>query len=144
MVSMTGKTAVDLKKIVARSRVPCVLKAFFGYTATIPAFFPMANSTKKSSAPLTFDLPLDLIAKIKTLRNGHGLKTSSEVVRLAMDNFDFDRCEPNSVPHRQISVRISADQRSKLKRYAKKKDTSVGELLRLALEGLPAKASKKK
>jgi hypothetical protein len=31
-----------------------------------------------------------------------------------------------------------------LKRYAKKKDTSVGELLRLALEGLPAKSDSKK
>jgi hypothetical protein len=31
-----------------------------------------------------------------------------------------------------------------LKRYAKKKDTSVGELLRLALEDLPERSSKKK
>lgn len=101
-------------------------------------------ASKKSSAPLTFDLPLALIAKIKTLRNGHGLKSASEVVRLAMDKFDFERCTPNSVPHRQISVRITTDQRAMLKRYAKKKDTSVGELLRLALENLPAKATKKK
>jgi hypothetical protein len=104
----------------------------------------MATRTKKSSAPLTFDLPLALIAKIKSTRNGHGLQTASEVVRLAMDNFDFENCEPNTVPHRQISVRISSDQRAMLKRYAKKKDTSVGELLRLALEGLPAKTDSKK
>lgn len=104
----------------------------------------MATRNKKSSAPLTFDLPLALIAKIKTLRSGHALKTASEVVRLAMDRFDFEKCQPVSVPHRQISVRITADQRSMLKRYAKKKDTSVGELLRLALEDLPAKAGKKK
>lgn len=104
----------------------------------------MATRSKKSSAPLTFDLPVALIAKIKTLRNGHGLQSASEVVRLAMDQFDFERCDPQTVPHRQISVRITTDQRAMLKRYAKKKDTSVGELLRLALEGLPAKASKKK
>ena len=103
----------------------------------------MATHTKKNSAPLTFDLPLALIAKIKSLRNGHGLGSASEVVRLAMDQFDFDKCEPATVPHRQISVRITSDQRSMLKRYAKKKDTSVGELLRLALEGLPARAKKK-
>lgn len=101
-------------------------------------------SKKNSSAPLTFDLPLALIAKIKTLRTGHGLKTASEVVRLAMDNFDFEKCVPVTVPHRQISVRITANQRTMLKRYAKKKDTSVGELLRLALEQLPDKAAKKK
>lgn len=104
----------------------------------------MATRNKKSSAPLTFDLPLALIAKIKSLRAGHGLKTASEVVRLAMDRFDFDKCQPVTVPHRQISVRITSDQRSMLKRYAKKKDTSVGELLRLALEDLPAKPGKKK
>lgn len=104
----------------------------------------MATRSKKSSAPLTFDLPLSLIAKIKTIRNGHGLQTASEVVRLAMDNFDFEKCQPDSVPHRQISVRITGDQRAMLKRYAKKKDTSVGELLRLALESLPSKPSKKK
>lgn len=102
----------------------------------------MATRNKKSSAPLTFDLPLDLIAKIKSLRNGHGLASASEVVRLAMERFDFEKCQPVQVPHRQISVRITGDQRAMLKRYAKKKDTSVGELLRLALEDLPAKAGK--
>ena len=104
----------------------------------------MATRTKKSSAPLTFDLPVDLISKIKSTRNGHGLQSASEVVRLAMENFDFESCQPAQVPHRQISVRITADQRAMLKRYAKKKDTSVGELLRLALEGLPAKPAGKK
>ena len=104
----------------------------------------MATRTKKSSAPLTFDLPLDLIAKIKSTRNGHGLQTASEVVRLAMENFDFEKAQPAQAPHRQISVRITTDQRAMLKRYAKKKDTSVGELLRLALESLPAKTAAKK
>ncbi|ACB77016.1 CopG family transcriptional regulator [Opitutus terrae] len=102
----------------------------------------MATRNKKSSAPLTFDLPLELIAKIKSIRNGHGLASASEVVRLAMDKFDFERCQPVTVPHRQISVRITADQRAMLKRYAKKKGTSVGELLRLALEDLPVKPGK--
>src|ERR1051325_7816306 len=103
----------------------------------------MATRSKKSSAPLTFDLPLALIAKIKSFRNGKDGQTASEVVRLAMERFDFDKCNPNTVPHRQISVRITPDQRAMLKRYAKKKDTSVGELLRLALEDLPAKGKKK-
>lgn len=102
----------------------------------------MATRNKKSSAPLTFDLPLELIAKIKSLRNGHALSSASEVVRLAMERFDFEKCQPVQVPHRQISVRITSDQRAMLKRYAKKKGTSVGELLRLALEDLPLKPGK--
>jgi hypothetical protein len=39
-------------------------------------------------------------------------------------------------------VRITADQRAILKRYSKKKNASVGELLRLALEAMPAKKKK--
>ena len=100
------------------------------------------RNSKKTSAPLTFDLPLTLIAQIESIRKGHALATASEVVRLAMEQFDFEKCEPPTVPHRQISVRITGDQRAMLKRYAKKKDTSVGELLRLAIEALPAKAKK--
>lgn len=102
----------------------------------------MASRSKKNSAPLTFDLPLRLIAKIKSSRKTRGLKTASEVVRLAIEQFDFEACTLNREPHRQISVRVAAPQRAMLKRYARTKDTSVGELLRLALESLPAKASR--
>ena len=100
----------------------------------------MASRSKKNSAPLTFDLPLGLIAKIKSSRKARGLKTASELVRLAIEQFDFEGCTPNREPHRQISVRVGAPQRAMLKRYARTKDTSVGELLRLALEALLAKA----
>jgi hypothetical protein len=41
-------------------------------------------------------------------------------------------------------VRITADQRATLKRFARQKDASVGELLRLALEALPTKGKRKK
>ncbi len=106
----------------------------------------MASRSSKNSAPLTFDLPLELIAKIKASRKSRGLKTASEVVRLAIEQFDFEACAPQREPHRQISVRIAAAQRAMLKRYARTKDTSVGELLRLALEDLavkPARAARR-
>lgn len=104
----------------------------------------MAKSSRKPSAPLTFDLPESLIARIETVRKGHGFGTASEVVRTAIEGYDFESCEPTRDPHRQISVRITADQRATLKRYAKKKNASVGELLRLAIEAMPSKAAKKK
>jgi Arc/MetJ-type ribon-helix-helix transcriptional regulator len=104
----------------------------------------MAKRTSSVSAPLTFDLPLSLISKIETCRRGRGLKTASEVIRLALDQYDFETYHPNHDPHRQISVRISARQRSSLKRHARTKHASVGELLRLALETLPSRASSKK
>jgi Arc/MetJ-type ribon-helix-helix transcriptional regulator len=102
----------------------------------------MAKSTRKPSAPLTFDLPESLIARIETCRKGHGFASASEVVRTAIAGYDFESSAPSRDPHRQISVRISADQRATLRRYAKKKNASVGELLRLALEAMPAKKKK--
>ena len=104
----------------------------------------MAKSSRKASAPLTFDLPESLIARIETCRKGHGYTTASEVVRTAISSFDFESCEPNRDPHRQISVRITNDQRATLKRYSKKKNASDGELLRLAIEALPDRPKRKK
>lgn len=104
----------------------------------------MAKTTRKPSAPLTFDLPESLIGRIETLRRGHGFDTASEVVRTAIENYDFESCKPSRDPHRQISVRITPDQRAMLKRYSRQKDASVGELLRLALEAMPSKGKKKR
>jgi hypothetical protein len=104
----------------------------------------MAKNSRKPSAPLTFDLPESLIARIESCRKGHQYSTASEVVRTAIGSFDFEGCSPSRDPHRQISVRITSDQRSMLKRYARQKDASVGELLRLALEALPVKPKRKK
>lgn len=103
----------------------------------------MAKTSRKPSAPLTFDLPESLIARIETVRKGHGFTTASEVVRTAIASYDFEDCEPTRDPHRQISVRITSDQRAMLKRYARQKDASVGELLRLALEAMPTRGKRK-
>jgi hypothetical protein len=102
----------------------------------------MAKKTPKSSAPLTFDLPVSLIERIETCRRGHAFTTASEVVRLALDTFDFEHCAPVRDPHKQISVRVTSAQRATLKRFSRQKDASVGELLRYALESLPLKAAK--
>jgi Arc/MetJ-type ribon-helix-helix transcriptional regulator len=103
----------------------------------------MAKKSSKPSAPLTFDLPESLIERIESCRRGHGFATASEVVRAAISSFDFATCKPDRDPHRQISVRITSEQRATLKRYSKQKDASVGELLRLAIEALQTKAKKK-
>ncbi len=103
----------------------------------------MAKRSRSVSAPLTFDLPESLISRLESSRRGHGLKTVSEVIRYALEQFDFEAYKPTHDPHRQISVRIGARQRLVLKRYAKKNRASVGELLRLAVEDLPARPAKK-
>ncbi|PTX94404.1 hypothetical protein [Opitutus sp. ER46] len=65
-------------------------------------------------------------------------------MRTAIAGFDFDTCELDRDPHRQISVRITNDQRATLKRFSKKKNASVGELLRLALEAMPDRPKRKR
>ena len=44
----------------------------------------MPTRKSSASAPLTFDLPLSLISKIEAYRKTRGMKTSSEVIRLAL------------------------------------------------------------
>lgn len=104
----------------------------------------MAKKTPPTPAPLTFDLPLSLIAKIELHRKKLGLASTSEVVRHAINEFDFDGYQVDVLEHRQISVRLPAQTKATLVKTAKKKRVSVGELLRVAIDGLPAKAPAKK
>ncbi len=102
------------------------------------------RSPDTAATPLTFDLPLELIDKIEACRRSLGLGSASEVVRVAIERFDFSKCRPVQIPHRQISVRLSGEHRATLKRQARLKDISLGELLRHAIEGLQVKTRKKR
>jgi Arc/MetJ-type ribon-helix-helix transcriptional regulator len=94
-------------------------------------------ATKSSiPAPLTFDLEEPLVDKIEKCREHLGLDSTSEVVRLAISKFNYDRFKPATPPHRQISVRLTGDMRTMLKRTARSKSVSIGELLRVAIEEL--------
>lgn len=104
----------------------------------------MAKKSASTPSPLTFDLPVSLIDKLAVTQKKLGLSSSSEVVRLAIGEFDFDKFESSTEEHRQISVRLPGDQKSKLTKLAKKKKVSVGELIRVAIEVLEAKKAKKK
>lgn len=77
-----------------------------------------------------------MVDKIEHCREALGLGSTSEVVRLAISKFNFDRFKPAEKPHRQISVRLTSDMRTMLKRQARTKDSSIGELLRVAIDSL--------
>lgn len=104
----------------------------------------MAKKSAPTPSPLTFDLPVTLIAKIESHRKKLGLKSTSEVVRLAIAEFNLDRYESDASEHRQISVRLPGPTKTALVKAAKKKRVSVGELLRVAIESMPAKPAAKK
>jgi predicted HicB family RNase H-like nuclease len=55
---------------------------------------------------------------------------------MAISQFDFNSYEAKRPPHRQISVRLAPELREKLRRLAQRKNVSIGELLRVALERL--------
>jgi hypothetical protein len=102
-----------------------------------------------SWAPLTFDLTQPQVAKIEAARRLLGLGTQSEVVRTAIGQFNFAGYEAKRPVHRQISVRLAPEMREKLRQQAQRKNVSIGELLRVALESLvmsksPAKPKRKK
>ena len=103
----------------------------------------MAVKSSSSWAPLTFDLTQPQVAKIESVRRTLNLSTASEVVRLAIAEFDYAGYEAKRPPHRQISVRLAPELRDKLRRLAGRKNVSIGELLRVALESLTTKAPSK-
>jgi predicted DNA-binding protein len=103
----------------------------------------MTKKKSTVSAPLTFDLPLSLIERLGVIQKKAGLGSASETVREAIEQFDFERYASSNEEHRQISVRLPVEVKVKLVKYAKKKKTSVGALLREALGALEAKPAKK-
>jgi Arc/MetJ-type ribon-helix-helix transcriptional regulator len=95
------------------------------------------------SSPLTFELTEEMQARLEACRRGHGYASASAVVRAALAAFDFAGCRPVRAKQRQLSVRVSADQRALLRRHARLKRVSVGELLRLALAAMPVKPGRR-
>ncbi len=91
----------------------------------------------KGSSPLTFDLRRDLLDQVEAYQRKAGLRSKSEVIRDAIESFDYEGFEKQSHPHRQISVRLPSAQKKNLLKIAKQKKASLGELLRAALEALP-------
>jgi Arc/MetJ-type ribon-helix-helix transcriptional regulator len=98
---------------------------------------------KSISLPLTFDLPFDLITKIEAHRRALALRSTSEVVREALADFNFNRYSAEQIEHRQISVRLPEEQKALLSRLARKKSVSTGELVRSALVQFMGKPVKK-
>lgn len=103
----------------------------------------MAKKPVPAPSPLTFDLPVSLLAKIEAQRKKLGLASTSEVVRHAIAEFDLADFESGAEDRRQISVRLPASDKTALVKAAKKAKASLGEILRAAVEALPEKKSKK-
>ena len=98
----------------------------------------MPRRPEQESSPLTFDLNDELLGKLDELCARHGVATKSEIIRHAITVFEFASFKPEARGHRQISVRLAPKQKATLIKVARQKGVSIGELLRVALEALPA------
>ena len=103
----------------------------------------MAKKSASAPSPLTFDLPVSLLAKIEAQRKRLGLSSTSEVVRHALGEFNLAKFESETEERRQISVSPASGDKAALVKTAKKQKVSLGEILRAAAESLPDKKAKK-
>lgn len=94
----------------------------------------MASTPTLASTPLTFELPRTLVEQIHLCRGRHGLKSVSDVVRRALERFNFATFQAPRREQFQISVRLSPAQKRILFQNARRQRVSVGELLRAALQ----------
>lgn len=96
----------------------------------------MASLHVPASTPLTFELPSSLVDRIHACRGRLGLKSASDVVRRALDGFDYAGFQTPAREQCQISVRLAPDQRRMLLKAARQKKVSAGEILRAAIEAM--------
>ncbi len=99
---------------------------------------PMANKNSPVANPVTFELPLTLIEKIEATLSSNGARSVSEVIRSALETFDYSQFQADRPEHRQISVRLPQEIKKTLLRQARIKRVSAGEILRAAIEAMPA------
>lgn len=96
----------------------------------------MAADKSSGNAPLTFDLKQDLFNQLKQFQAESGAPSLSEVIRFAINSFDFENFKSTSEPHKQLSVRLPEDLKQLLLKISRQKQVSIGELLRVALDAL--------
>jgi len=94
----------------------------------------MASTSSFAATPLTFELSRDLVKRIQRCRRRRGLKSTSAVVRAALERFDYAGFRAARREQFQISVRLAPAQKQTLFRQAYRRRVSAGELLRAALE----------
>lgn len=89
--------------------------------------------------PLTFEIEADLHASLQSKISKGKVNNLSQLVRLALESYDFSKYRHEARELRQISVRLSPDLRDQLVTLADKHGISFGEILRIALDALSKK-----
>ncbi len=88
----------------------------------------------KDARPFPIQLEVEFLDRIsEPVREGKA-KSVSEIIRTALERYDFANVIVLKPSQLQISVRLPAPIRQNLRRLARAKHTSVGQLVRAAVE----------
>ena len=84
--------------------------------------------------PFPFTMEVEFLDRLsEPVREGRA-KSVSAIVRTALERYDFANVVVMHPAQLQISVRLPAEIRKNLKRVSRSKHTSVGQLVRAAVE----------
>lgn len=89
-----------------------------------------------NTSPITFDLDSELLKKIKNFQKHTYIHSTSQIVRFAVGSYNFNNFKKLPSEQNQISVRIPYKEKEKLFNLSDRKDVSVGELIRAAINSL--------
>lgn len=90
--------------------------------------------TKVGRQPLTIQLEVEFLDRLsEPVREGKA-RSVSDLIRTAIERFNFENVLVAHISHLMISVRLQDEVRRTLKRVARQKHTSIGHLVRAAVE----------
>lgn len=90
--------------------------------------------SRDDNAPFAIQLEVEFLDRLtEPVREGKA-RSVSEIIRVALERFNLENVVVVRPPQVTISVRLPAEVRHDLKRVAREKHTSVGQLVRSAVE----------
>ena len=88
----------------------------------------------KESRPFPVTIEVEFLDRLsEPVRDGRA-KSVSAIIRTALEEYDFSNVVVVKPSQLQISVRLPSDIRKTLKKVSKAKHTSIGQLVRAAVE----------
>ena len=84
--------------------------------------------------PLAFQLEVEFLDRLSEPVRDQKAKSVSAIIRTALERYDFTNLVVVRAAHVLISVRLPVEIRRTLKKTARAKHTSVGQLVRTAVE----------
>lgn len=99
----------------------------------------MAASKQNQSSPITFELDKGTLNAVYEFKKATGMRSVSEVVRVALDCFDLKAYVSPVEESKQVSIRLPIYLKNQVAGVARRKRVSIGELIRSSLEALLGK-----